>query len=377
MQKIVVFQLFLFLTLLSGRIIESEIGINTGLNSTKNEKGFKFKNSTLGITYQDNRYMIMPRVDLEYVRVKNDYATSLLKGSINAVYEYKNRTYTTPYALAGVGYEHVGGATQNVFESHSFVQGGIGVCVDLKQGFKVRVEGKMLQVIASSKEGNEAMLTAGISMPLSYQDSRQKRPKVVVQRVKIVTPPPKVVVQRVKVVTPPKIVYQRQPPKKEIVYIKNNECSIKIDRPDFDRDGVEDRFDQCPATPCNFTVDRYGCPIKTTLRVNFRSNSSKIESYSINKIDIFANFLLKNRGSFVKIIGHTDSKGSAKHNMKLSLARANSVMRALIKRGVSSSRLTAKGRGESQPIAPNTTVEGRAMNRRIEALLSYPTEGRR
>ncbi len=363
MQKIVVFQLFLFLTLLSGRIIESEIGINMGLNSTKNEKGFKFKNSTLGITYQDNRYMIMPRVDLEYVRVKNDYATSLLKGSINAVYEYENRTYTVPYILAGVGYEHVGGATQNVFESHSFVQGGIGVCVDLKQGFKARVEGKMLQVIASSKEGNEAMLTAGISMPLSYQDFRQKRPEIVKRD--IATPKVKVV---------PIVV---QPPKPKFVYVKNNECSIKIDRPDFDRDGVEDRFDQCPATPCNFTVDRYGCPVKTTLRVNFRSNSSKIESYSINKIDIFANFLLENRGSFVKIIGHTDSRGSAKHNMELSLARANSVVRALIERGVSASRLTAKGRGESQPIAPNTTVEGRAMNRRIEALLSYPTEGRR
>jgi len=376
MQKIVIFQLFLMSILLGGRTIESEIGINIGLNSTQNEKGFKLKNPTFGVTYQDNRYVVMPRVDLEYSTVKNDYATSLLKGSINAVYEYENKTYTIPYALVGIGYEHVGGATKNTFESHPFVQGGVGVRVDLEQGYKARVEGKMLQVLTSSKEGNEAIVTAGISMPLSYKNSRQKRPKVVIQRVKIVTPPPKVVVQRVKVVTPPKIVYQRQPPKKEIVYIQNNECSIKIDRPDFDRDGVEDRFDQCPATPCNFSVDRYGCPIKTTLRVNFKTNSSRIEGYSINKIEIFANFLLQNRGSFVKIIGHTDSRGSSKHNMELSLARANSVRRALIARGVSATRLSAEGRGESQPIAPNTTTEGRAMNRRIEAILSYPKRRR-
>ena len=359
MRKIVIFQLFLMLSLLSGRTVESEIGINIGLNSTKNENGFKFKNPTLGVSYQDDRYVVMPRVDLDYVRVKDDYATSLLKGSVNAVYEYENRTYTIPYALVGVGYEYVGGATKGIFESHPFVQGGIGVRVDLEQGYKARIEGKMLKVLANSKEGNEAIVTAGVSMPFTYGSSSHKQPRVV-QRVK----PLPIVVARV------------SPPKTKIIYVKNNECSIKIDRPDFDRDGVEDRFDQCPVTPCNFSVDRYGCPVKTTLRVNFKTNSARIEGYSVNKIDLFADFLLKNRGSFVKIVGHTDSRGSVKHNMELSLARANSVMRALIARGVSAARLSSEGRGESQPIAPNTTVEGRAMNRRIEAILSYP-KGRR
>ena len=351
----------MILTLLSGRTIESEIGINIGLNSTQNENGFKFKNPTIGMTYQDNRYVVMPRVDLEYVRVKNDYASSLLKGSVNAVYEYENRTYTIPYALVGIGYEYVGGATKDVFESHPFVQGGVGVRVDLEQGYKARVEGKMLQVLGSQNEGNEAIVTAGVSMPLNYYASRQKRPKVV---------------RRTRGFSKAKVIRKVQAPKTKFVYIKNNECSIKIDRPDFDRDGVEDRFDQCPATPCNFSVDRYGCPIKTTLRINFRTNSARIEGYSVNKIDLFANFLLQNRGSFVKIIGHTDSRGSAKHNMELSLARANSIMRALIARGVSASRLSAEGRGESQPLAPNSTAGGRAMNRRIEAILSYP-KGRR
>jgi len=362
MLKVVIFQLFFILTLLNGRAIEHEIGINIGLNSTKNENNFKFKNPTIGVTYQDNRYLIMPRVDLEYTHVKNDYATSLFKGSLNAVYEYENSTYTIPYALAGVGYEYVGGATKNIFESHPFVQGGVGVRVDLQQGYKARVEGKLLQILSSSKEGNEAIITAGLSMPLNYYDSHQKKPKVVIKDR---------VVPKTKVL--PIVV---QPPKTEFVYVKNNECSIKIDKPDFDRDGVEDKFDQCPATPCNFSVDRYGCPIKTTLRINFKTNSARIEDYSINKIDLFADFLLKNRGSFVKIVGHTDSRGSDKHNMELSLARAESVMRALIARGVSASRLSTEGKGESQPLAPNTTVEGRAMNRRIEAILSYP-KGRR
>ena len=357
MLKIVIFQLFLLLTLLSGRAIESEIGINIGLNSTKNNNGFKFKNPTVGISYQDDRFFVKPRVDLEYVNVQNEYATSFIKGSINAVYENKNLNYTIPYILMGLGYEKVNGATKDIFESHPFIQGGIGLGVNLEYGYKVKFEGKMLQVLSSSKEGNEAIITVGITMPLNYKNLQIKQPKV--RRVRVA---PKVKILPIMV----------QPPKAKIVYVKSNECSIKIDRPDFDRDGVEDKLDQCPATPCNFTVDRYGCPIKTTLQIHFRTNSEKIEPTSVAKVDKFANFLLKNRGSFVKIIGHTDSIGSVKYNKKLSLARANSVMKALVAKGVSAVRLSVEGRGESEPIASNKTEEGRAINRRIEAILSYP-----
>ena len=156
----------------------------------------------------------------------------------------------------------------------------------------------------------------------------------------------------------------------------DNTCSIKTDLPDLDRDGVENRIDQCPSTPCNFTVDDYGCPIRTTLKINFESNSAAITQDSLPKVEKFANFLLKSKGSHVKIFGHTDSLGSVKKNLDLSNRRAYAVKRALIVRGISSSRLYAEGRGESMPIASNATAEGRAINRRIEAEISYP-RGRR
>ena len=356
MFKIVTILVIPFLILLNAKRVESEIGINIGMNSTQNEGGFKFNNPAIGVTYQDDRYVVMPRVDLSYTKVNNDYASSLLKGSVNAIYEYENRTYTIPYLLAGVGYEYVGGATKDVFESHPFVQGGVGVRVDLEDGFKARVEGKMLQIVGGRNEGNEAIVTTGISMPLSYGVQNSRKPKLVKPR---------------KVVRP-KVITSRKRVKPKIVYVTNNECSIKINAPDLDRDGVEDRFDQCPATPCNFSVDSYGCPIKTTLRVNFANNSALLEGFSLQKVEIFANFLLKNRGSFVRIVGYTDSVGSAISNMRLSRARANAVVEALIRRGVSPVRLCAEGRGESMPIASNKTSYGRAMNRRIEAVLSYP-----
>ena len=353
MLKLLMLPFILFLTLLHGQSVEREIGINIGMNSTKNSGGFKFQNPTIGITYQDNKYVVMPRVDLEYVKVKNDYASSLVKGSINAVYEYENPTYTIPYALAGVGYEYVGGATADVFESHPFVQAGVGVRVDLEQGYKARVEGKMLQIVGGNAEGNEAIITAGVSFPLSYTQTR--RPRVVRRQVKRL---------------PPKNI------KPKVFYVTNNECPLKINAPDLDRDGVEDRFDQCPATPCNFTVDSYGCPIKTRLKINFATNSARIRGFSVHKIDIFSHFLLNNKGSFVQIIGHTDSIGSPMHNLVLSRQRANAVVHALIYRGVSPSRIRAEGRGESMPLAPNSSVGGRALNRRIEAVLTYP-KGRR
>jgi outer membrane protein OmpA-like peptidoglycan-associated protein len=68
----------------------------------------------------------------------------------------------------------------------------------------------------------------------------------------------------------------------------------------------------------------------------------------------------------VEIGGHTDSDGSAKSNMKLSLGRAESVKAWLVAKGVDASRISTKGYGEDKPIADNKTKEGKQKNRRIE-----------
>jgi len=345
---------------------ETEIGINIGVNSTRNEDGSKFENPRVGITYQDNHYVISPRVDLEYVSLKRERADALIKASLNGVYEYENRTNFSPYVLAGVGYEKVAGETKNIIESHAFIQGGAGLRIDIKDGYKARVEGKFLQILGGEDEENEAIITAGLSIPLGYTKPIVKR-RVVHRPIRVIKP----IIKPIQVVKP--IVIHEAP---KILHSNNNECSIKISGADFDRDGVEDRLDQCPATPCNFSVDRYGCPIKATLKIHFATNSSEIREYSIIKVKEFADFLLKNRGSRVTIIGHTDSVGGAILNRKLSYRRANSVVLALIERGISPARVHAEGRGESDPIASNKTEEGKARNRRIEAVLSYPNRRR-
>ena len=64
--------------------------------------------------------------------------------------------------------------------------------------------------------------------------------------------------------------------------------------------------------------------------------------------------------------GHTDSDGSANLNQNLSEARAKAVMEQMIKMGIAASRLSFAGHGQTKPVAPNNTSEGKAQNRKVE-----------
>ncbi len=108
------------------------------------------------------------------------------------------------------------------------------------------------------------------------------------------------------------------------------------------------------------------------LGVNFKSGSAAIDPSSYPElVDIAATMLIR-PGMTVEIGGHTDSKGAAAMNRKLSLKRAEAVKKYLVGKGVQASQLKAKGYGEAQPIASNKTEKGRAQNRRIELKVLVP-----
>ena len=117
-------------------------------------------------------------------------------------------------------------------------------------------------------------------------------------------------------------------------------------------------------------VTRVGEGINVTFTedagVYFDTNKSAVQGTSANTLNSMAEILKEYPKSNVLIEGHTDSAGPEDYNEKLSKQRATSVRDYLISEGISASRLTAKWYGENQPVADNSTSEGKAKNRRVE-----------
>lgn len=116
-------------------------------------------------------------------------------------------------------------------------------------------------------------------------------------------------------------------------------------------------------------VERVNEGIKITFHesvVNFGFDSSNLTPSSEENLAKLAKVLKEQPNTNISIYGHTDSKGSDDYNLKLSERRANSVVNYLNSLGISLSRMTPKGMGETEPIATNDTPEGRAKNRRVE-----------
>ncbi len=144
--------------------------------------------------------------------------------------------------------------------------------------------------------------------------------------------------------------------------------------PDKDNDGVLDKDDQCPDVAG--TVANNGCPEVTeevqkqlndyAKTILFDTGRSSIKEESEKVLADIIKILNEYPNAKFTVEGHTDSVGSENLNQKLSDSRANSVKDFLTTNGVSSSRLTAAGYGESKPIASNKTRAGRTQNRRVE-----------
>jgi OOP family OmpA-OmpF porin len=168
---------------------------------------------------------------------------------------------------------------------------------------------------------------------------------------------------KVKVVTKEKIVY------KPVVKYKTKIKTVVKYKTEKDSDGdwVPDSMDKCPNTPPNLTVDHNGCPIITTLRLNFDFNKWYVKKIYYPELKKVADILKNNPNLKIEVAGYTDDIGSASYNLKLSQKRAEAVKNILVKvYGIDPKRIVAKGYGEKYPLAPNTSDTNRALNRRVE-----------
>jgi outer membrane protein OmpA-like peptidoglycan-associated protein len=148
---------------------------------------------------------------------------------------------------------------------------------------------------------------------------------------------------------------------------------------DTDGDGVPDYIDNCPKL---FGVaSNHGCPeVKKEVRtlfqkalqgIQFESGKDLIKKTSNTILNQIAKVLIDNPTYLIEVQGHTDNIGKPDVNLKLSESRANAVRNYLILKGISESRITAKGYGDTKPVLSNKTPQGRAKNRRVEFVVSF------
>ncbi len=112
---------------------------------------------------------------------------------------------------------------------------------------------------------------------------------------------------------------------------------------------------------------KYDPPKVYTLKnVFFETGLSSLRKESFPALNELVDALKAKTNLVIEIAGHTDNVGTPESNQKLSTDRANSVRDYLIKHGIGPKRVTAKGYGETQPVASNETPDGRQQNRRTE-----------
>jgi OmpA-OmpF porin, OOP family len=155
---------------------------------------------------------------------------------------------------------------------------------------------------------------------------------------------------------------------------------------DRDGDGVVDNADACPdisgeasADPkqngCKTSITIQGTQLVLVQQIHFKTGSDEILSDSQGLL-LQLKQVLAERADIARVAvdGHTDNVGSEPKNLALSRRRALSVVRWLVQNGIDERRLEARGFGPRQPLAPNTTEDGRAKNRRVEFNILRSTE---
>ncbi len=139
--------------------------------------------------------------------------------------------------------------------------------------------------------------------------------------------------------------------------------------PDTDNDTIVDRIDLCPDSAEGAVVNSLGCAQGENIiltGVTFTSGTANLTTDSQKSLDRTVAILGQAPEMKLEIAGYTDSVGNEARNLKISNLRAQAVVSYLVIKGIEEERLIAKGYGMADPIADNSTVAGRAQNRRVE-----------
>ncbi|MEE4186013.1 MAG: OmpA family protein [Gammaproteobacteria bacterium] len=281
----------------------------------------------------------------------------------NALAVFDRGSRIQPFLLGGLGmseaeYKNTGPMGMPSFnaglnDTSPFVQGGVGVFVPFfNNAVRIRAEG-VYRYTDDDFNSDELLFNVGVSIPFGKEKAA---PVAAVAAAAVV------VVDTDGDGVPDAADQCPNTPAGATVDARG--CEL-----DSDGDGIVDRLDECPNTPAGTKVDGKGCAIITIINlegVNFQTNSAALIGGADDLLNEQAATLKENPNITIEVAGHTDSSGDAGYNMDLSQKRAETVRDYLISRGVDADRITARGYGETQPIADNTSRTGMAANRRVE-----------
>ncbi len=331
-----------FTPMIGGTVSEGNLDLANQLNY----------GGALGINLDKNKFFNQVEVGfLGSDRVYYDHSslrTHFNKYFTNLIKNHRLNNKTSLYTLIGVGYEDI---TNEQFDNKSsgFFNYGIGLKYKIMKDMFLK--GDIRHAIKFNHSENSIMFLAGISIPFG-KAAQPEAPK------KAYTP-----IFQPKDSDSDGVVdsFDKCPNTQQGIKVDQNGCPV-----DSDSDGVVDSFDKCPNTQQGIKVDQNGCPVEITLRLNFDFKKAVIKPQYNKKLQEYAEYLKKMQKKYlIKVKGYTDSIGSKDRNQKLSKMRADAVRTKLIELGVDANRIFAKGCGESNPIATNTTEDGRYQNRRV------------
>lgn len=257
---------------------------------------------------------------------------------------------------------------------------GVGPQNDGHLIFLLGVGGAMTDVVPNEDDGGSFYVNGGLGWRFAASEKWGLRPRVEVRSIMdtfddgkddlmfnlIFEIPPKREVERI--VEVERVV--EKPVERIVEREVIREVQVEVAPTDSDNDGIVDARDKCPNTLAGAKVGPDGCVIQeqvvTLPNIEFESGKGALTSKGEGTLEAVLRFLQSQPNVGLDVYGHTDAQGSDAYNQKLSDSRAQSVMDYLVGKGIPKTRLTARGFGESKPIATNETKEGRAQNRRVE-----------
>jgi OOP family OmpA-OmpF porin len=321
------------------------------------ESNLDLKDDIIGgieLQFNDVPSVIKPELSVLYsdsVKSRNitpSEKTDILRIALNGVYNLPEIASAQPFIKAGIGYETL---DNHIADNHdgAFIDAGMGVKVPVADNLAVKLEGIYMLKDDNSENRNGGDSNLALLAGLTYSFGKKAQPE----------PEP----------APEPEPEPAPEPEPEPAPEPEPEPTPEPVDGDDDKDGVLNSIDQCPNSPEGALVNDVGCPVMVNLHINFEFDSYEVDAMSHNNIQDFADFLVMYPEYSAKIVGHTDSIGTEEYNQKLSENRAEAVKNLLVEKGADANKITSSGMGETSPTADNSTKEGRAENRRIEAEL--------